>query len=109
MSHTPTPWKFDGMLYIWGPTREMVADIIFDDLEDKFPVLRMRGVGARLPQEENAEFIVKACNENEELHATVASLRAVLRELVEAYPRRTECGGTGRMNNAIAKAKEVLG
>ena len=66
--HTPTPWKYDGICYIWGPNSEMIVDEGSPD-PDELATIRMRGVGAQLPIKQNAEFIVRACNAHDDLLA----------------------------------------
>ena len=55
MTHTPGPWTFDGITYIWGPNNEMIAD-----LPDECRVARIRGVGGRLPIDANAQLLSTA-------------------------------------------------
>jgi hypothetical protein len=57
---TPTPWSYDGIMFVWGPFMEMVADVPTDLPEGA--VLRMRGVGADLPFDANARLVCAAVN-----------------------------------------------
>lgn len=59
--HTPGPWKFDDMMYVFGPKNEMVCQI--------------RGYGAGLPQEANARLIVSAPELLEACKAALVALR----------------------------------
>jgi hypothetical protein len=56
--HTPGPWRFDGICYIFGPNDEMIADTEVE--ETPGAVLRMRGIGAQLPIEANARLAAAA-------------------------------------------------
>lgn len=48
VEHSPLPWKYDGVQFIFTSENDMIAEI--------------RGFGANLPQDANAAFIVTACN-----------------------------------------------
>lgn len=86
--HTPTPWRCDPdgyAEYIWGASGEMVA--------------QLRGHGAGLPKRDNAEFIVRACNNLDalleslkELHdASAAMMRTILKIDSTFGPSELEC------------------
>ena len=75
---TPRPCKVDDYgIYIWGANQEMVAD---NDDEEAY-LLRMRGVGAKLPIIDNRDLLVDAVN----------SLPAILDALEDAM-RKAEAG-----------------
>jgi len=64
--HTPTPWNYDGMNYIFSKDNEMIAEI--------------RGYGAKLPMDVNAAFIVRAVNAHENLVQMLAHVESWLRD-----------------------------
>lgn len=54
---TPGPWKYDGIGYIFaGEENQMIAD----DGGPSEEGVRIRGFGARLPMDINAQFIAQA-------------------------------------------------
>jgi len=63
MSHTPGPWHTDKEypIYIWGPNKEMVADL--PDAGEESYLARMRGVvggATEQEQEDNACLMAAA-------------------------------------------------
>jgi hypothetical protein len=67
--HTPTPWKIvaprDGWISIHGPRGEEIIEVnASDGLDDP----------TYYPDRDNAAFIVKACNEYDELVKAVRAL-----------------------------------
>ena len=75
---TPGPWHPDKYPeYIWGPKAQMVGDF---QAEDLLPgaVMRMRGVGAKLPIKENADFIAHARTDIPKLLAEIDRLKGEL-------------------------------
>ena len=55
MEHTPTPWEYSGNYEVWGIKNAITLE----------PVLRVRG--DVMADKANAEFIVRACNNYDEL------------------------------------------
>lgn len=92
--HTPTPWRYDGEAYIFGPANEMVAEI--------------RGHGARLPMEENAVFIVCAVNAHDELLRALKGVTVLVETLLSKHAANLEDSVIDHTleeaNKAIAKA-----
>ncbi|MGI4793764.1 MAG: ead/Ea22-like family protein [Janthinobacterium lividum] len=83
---TPGPWHVDEpSCYIWGPKTEMVADNGVGDANGA--VVRIRGVGGRLPIDANMAFIAAAnpkavlalLNENDGLRAEIVKLTKSMR------------------------------
>ncbi len=117
-SHTPTPrpWHIDPRfcLHIWGPDKEMVADFEQSEAEDapeKSFVSRIRGFGADLPQQANANHIVTCVNAHDEL---VAALEIAILEFESDRRWKTALGSDYYQDPkwvtdaraALAKAKE---
>ncbi len=121
MKHTPTPWKTikpfhcgNKNFQVWGKdgnTTVVIAECLYDGLESY----------EYFPQEENAAFIVEACNAYEGLNATIDTLavcveriqkeRDALLEAARAarahitsphHDKPSECGIIETLDKAIA-------
>lgn len=69
---THGPWRYDGIVYIFGPNMEMIAMA-----QDEGPeVIMVRGTGAQLPQAENAALITTLRNHVPEIIAALAQAAA---------------------------------
>lgn len=82
---TAMPWHTDDYLaYVWGPDQQMVADT----RGENDSIVRMRGVGAQLPIEQNLAFIIAASKVIPSLSAMVAREEAVREYIKElrAHP-----------------------
>ncbi len=68
---TATPWSYDSELYVWSHLGHMVAE--------------MRGVGSKLPMDENAAYIVHACNNFPALALALKEARAEIERMKEGW------------------------
>jgi len=106
-AHTFVPWKYSehgGTFYIWGPGQAMVAD---GEMEEAY-LARIRGVGRKATREEqeaNAEFIVRAVNNHDELLAAANALVIPFDGAMWAGPPATLVAALDRLRLAIAKAE----
>lgn len=76
---TPGPWQSDPNnygTYVWGPNGEMVADACH-----ACDGVRIRGVGGKLPMEDNKAFIIAA---RTLLPAALEEVERLERELADA-------------------------
>lgn len=77
---TPGPWKTDKFgCYIWGPQQEMVADTVSEENS----IFRMRGVGGKLPIQDNLNFIVNA---RTDIPVLIAYIEELEKELGDDEP-----------------------
>ena len=98
MKHTPTPWRADSGPelsahigpYVYGPDNVPVAYVDYQHVGD----------GAL--SNENAAFIVRACNAHDDL---VAAVEELLEHLADNDPELSGSPLCGMARAALAKAK----
>lgn len=109
-NRTPLPWKAhkaanDGWALVMsgGAHGFIVANVNIESC----PSIASRGLPVVMPAENNAEFIVRACNAHEDLLAAAQNAVNVLAALATGQLKEVtpDSPAIAQLRNAIAKAK----
>lgn len=97
MKHTPLPWSWDGP--VWDYDKEEEAPWLVHEYGNSFDSVI---TGELSCSKENAEFIVRACNNHYKL------LEALKDLMIDAGGGSKACGHDFTCNCAWDKAKEAI-